>query len=50
MPELLMVSDFANINLYHRTNGRKTVFRLKDLRSHRQDYASLAGYEVSRIP
>lgn len=50
MPDLLMVSDFANIHLYQRTTGKMSVFKLKDLRRHIREFAILAGYEISRIP
>lgn len=48
MPDLMLVSDFENFNLYHRQTGKKTVFKLKDLRKHIREFAELAGYETSR--
>ncbi|MBD5625900.1 MAG: class I SAM-dependent DNA methyltransferase [Desulfovibrio sp.] len=50
MPDILLVSDFANFHLYHRTSGKKTAFKLKDLRRHLREFSQLAGYEVSRAP
>lgn len=48
MPELLLVSDFANFHLYERTSGKKVSFKLEDLRKHIRRFAELAGYETSR--
>lgn len=50
MPDLLMVSDFTKIQLYHRTSGKRSAFKVKDLRKHIREFALLAGYETSRIP
>ncbi|MDE5832848.1 MAG: N-6 DNA methylase, partial [Desulfovibrio sp.] len=49
-PELLMVSDFVNIRLYHPVSGKTASFKLKDLRAHIREFATLAGYEISRVP
>jgi len=48
MPELLMVSDFENIVLYHRTTSRKKQFKTKDLLKHVRRFAKIAGYETVR--
>ena len=50
MPELMLVCDLENFHLYHRLTGKKSVFKLKDLRKHIREFAALAGYESSRYP
>ena len=50
MPDMLLVSDFANFHLYHRTSGKKIAFKLKDLRRHLREFSQLAGYEIARAP
>ena len=48
MPDLLMVSDFAQIILYRRATGEKFAFKTKDLRKHIRRFANIAGYETTR--
>ncbi|MBO4512682.1 MAG: hypothetical protein J5746_07925, partial [Victivallales bacterium] len=49
MPELLMVSDFQKIELHHRTTGQCTRFNTANLPKHVRHFATLAGYEPSRL-
>lgn len=48
MPDLMLLCDFENFQLHHRLTGKKSVFKLKDLRKHIREFAGLAGYETSR--
>lgn len=48
MPNLLMVCDFENVVLYHRSTGEKNVFKMKELRKHIKQFANIAGYETTR--
>jgi hypothetical protein len=49
MPDLLMVSDFETIVLHRRTTAEKFSFKTKDLRKHIKRFASIAGYETTRV-
>ena len=48
MPDLLMVSDFENIVLYHRTTRKRNSFKTKDLHKNVRQFANIAGYETTR--
>ncbi len=48
MPELIMVSDFNEIILYHRTTAKRTAFKTKDLKKHVKKFAVIAGRESAR--
>ncbi|MDR1827857.1 MAG: N-6 DNA methylase, partial [Methylobacteriaceae bacterium] len=48
MPELVMVCDFHNIHLYHRTSGVVHRFKTGDLSRHVKKFAVVAGYETTR--
>jgi len=48
MPKILMVSDFENINIYHRETGENKKFKTKDLHKNIKQFAAIAGYEPTR--
>lgn len=48
MPDLLMVSDFDTIILYHRTTNKRKQFKTKKLRENIRYFSLLAGYETKR--
>jgi hypothetical protein len=48
MPPLLMVSDFEQIHVYHRTSGKSKKFRTNDLSKNIKQFAAIAGYEAVR--
>ena len=48
IPDLMMVSDFKTIILYHRTTAKQTSFKTKDLHKHVKRFANIAGYETTR--
>ena len=49
MPDLLMVSDFRRIELHHRTTGQCSRFNTANLPKYVRHFATLAGYEASRL-
>lgn len=49
MPNLLMVCDFQNIQLYNRTTGKDVKFKTKDLYNYVKQFADIAGYEATRV-
>lgn len=48
IPDLVMVSDFDNIILYHRTTGKRVCFKTKNLRKYVRKFAMIAGYKTTR--
>lgn len=49
MPNVLMVCDFQNIQLYNRTTGKDVKFKTKDLYKYVKHFADIAGYEATRV-
>lgn len=49
MPNILMVCDFQNIQLYNRTTGKDVKFKTKDLYKYVKHFAEIAGYEATRV-
>ena len=48
IPDLLMVCDFETIVLYRRGKGERKQFKVKDLSKNIRQFASVAGYEITR--